>query len=147
MNENNLRKERLAQNISLTEMSNRLGLSKGYLSGVETGHQVASEKVLRGYELVLGADPGTFLTAQKEECLTLLVYVRSKKDVFCAIQNQREHLEAQLVMAMDTQSALLNAKTDLNDEQQRFLAQAMQDTIDLLDARIFDLHVMEESLA
>ena len=53
-----LRTERQKKGISLTEMAERLHLTKGHLSGVENGSVQPSQAVLEKYEEVLQLEPG-----------------------------------------------------------------------------------------
>jgi tetratricopeptide (TPR) repeat protein/DNA-binding XRE family transcriptional regulator len=55
-----LRQARQARGISLTEMANRLMVSKGHLSGVENNRIQPSAALLQKYEQVLKLEPGAF---------------------------------------------------------------------------------------
>lgn len=46
--------------ITLREMARQIGLGHSYLSGIEAGKRVPSDRVIRGYEQVLGLRRGAF---------------------------------------------------------------------------------------
>jgi tetratricopeptide (TPR) repeat protein len=52
-----LRCIRQEKGLSLTEMAKLLGYTKGYLSGVENGHVLPSQELLKSYEQKLGFEP------------------------------------------------------------------------------------------
>lgn len=61
-----LRLARQEQHYSLTAMADKLGYSKGYISGVENGSIRAPERLIRDYELELKLEPGSLDSAASE---------------------------------------------------------------------------------
>jgi len=133
-----LRAARLAAKISLTEMARRIGFTKGYLSGIENGKETPSEKVLRGYEQVLGVELESFTTSREPK--SVLYYGRAKGDILCGVQLQREALEKELREVMETMR-------DLPEQPHRtILLRTLEQTQDHLTQRIIDLTSIESTL-
>jgi transcriptional regulator with XRE-family HTH domain len=58
-----LRLLRQRQQISVSEMAKQLRRSRGYISGVENGHESVSPAILEGYAQVLGIEPDRLAAA------------------------------------------------------------------------------------